>query len=432
MLRLALILALCALLTPLSAEGATRYVSAQGAGTVCSQLQPCASFAAAYRAAQAGDVVEVAAGRYSAQTLSSLPAKTGYVTFRPALGATVRTGRLEVSNSSYVEVRDMQADGWSVTNAAKHVIYRNIKVDGLQDAGGYFSGSDDVQILGGEIAHIDPNDGIHMNANGGQNTNVIIDGLYMHDLTISRDPSSHDDCIQTGSAVNLVIRDSRFENCGTQGVFLNPYGTGRADTILVENNYFGIAQLGYNILYVGDSRNVTVRNNRIAGWVYSYNPASFTSLKFTGNLLAGNDSYNCGVLAQRSAVFTANTTRVKCGDSTNTTDPDVLAKIDGTTPPTTTPTTTATTPTTTSTTTTPAPTCTECDQLRAQLAQAQTDLATANGTLADTRQQLIAAQAALADMTASRDAVQRIADAYKARAEKAEDQVARIKAITGE
>ena len=62
---------------------------------------------------------------------------------------------------------------------------------------------------------------------------------------------------------NLVIRNSRFVNCGTQGVFLNPYNGGVTKNVTIENNFFGTAQLGYNILYVGDAVGVTVRNNSL-------------------------------------------------------------------------------------------------------------------------------------------------------------------------
>src|ERR1700755_2203645 len=110
---------------------------------------------------------------------------------------------------------------------AKHIILRNLKIL-HQESGGYLGGTDDVQILGGEIGWIDPNDGLHMNKDGGGNTKTLIDGLYMQDLTHDRDASVHTDCVRTGSATSLAIRNSRFVNCATQGVFLSPYNGGEA------------------------------------------------------------------------------------------------------------------------------------------------------------------------------------------------------------
>jgi hypothetical protein len=308
-------LALTVALAAAASAGATVYVAPSGNdGAACSQTAPCKSFSRAYQVSPAGGDVEVAGGTYGAQSLSNLAVKaTGdKVVFHPAAGATVVTGGLTIANSDNIEVRDMKVGGWGVTNGSAHIILRNIVATDQTDSAGYFSGSDDVQVIGGEIARVDPNDGIHMNNSGGSNTNITIDGLYEHDLTINNDSTSHDDCIQTGDVTNLVIRNSRFENCGTQGVFLNPYNGGVTKNVTIENNFFGEAQLGYNILYIGDAVGVTVRNNSFVGQVYSYNPASFTHLVMTNNILAGDDSYNCGDLASKSATFDYNASSTSC------------------------------------------------------------------------------------------------------------------------
>ena len=156
-----------------------------------------------------------------------MKSSTAKVLFRPAAGAAVRIGYLDFDNTDNIEVRSV-ATGWGTRNAA-HIILRDVTA--LTTSGGYFAGSDDVQIIDGEIARTDPNDGIHMNNGGGTNTNITIDGLFEHDLTLTRDPTSHNDCIQTGDVTNLVIRNSRFVNCGTQGVFLNPYNGGATKNV---------------------------------------------------------------------------------------------------------------------------------------------------------------------------------------------------------
>jgi hypothetical protein len=300
-----------------SASGAapTVYLSPSGSdAAACTQAAPCRTFDRGYRVASAGSEVILAAGSYGSQSLSNEPVKSSSekVLFRPADGASVTTGSLTISNSDNIEVRDVTTGGWGVTNGSAHVILRRIVATDLNFAAGYFSGSDDVQLIDSEIARIDPDDGIHMNNGGGPNTNITIDGLFMHDLTINRDTTSHDDCIQTGDVTNLVIRNSRFVNCGTQGVFLNPYNGGATKNILIENNFFGQAQLGYNVLYVGDAVGVTIRNNSFVGQVYSYNPASFTQMKMTNNIFAGNDSYNCGQLATKSVLFSNNASTTSC------------------------------------------------------------------------------------------------------------------------
>jgi hypothetical protein len=295
--------------------GATVYLSPSGNDSAaCTAAAPCRSFDRGYRVSPAGGEVELAAGTYGSQPLSGLPVKASAakVVFRPAAGAAVKLGSLTISRTSNVEVRSVATAGWGVTNGSAHVILRDVTANDLSFAAGYFSGADDVQVIGGEIARADPDDGIHMNKSGGSNTNITIDGLFMHDLTNNRDRSSHNDCIQTGDVTNLVIRNSRFINCGTQGVFLNPYNGGVTRNVLLENNWFGQAQLGYNILYIGDAVGVTVRNNSFTGQVHTYNKASFTHLKMVNNIFGGNDAYNCADLVSKSEVFDYNASSAGC------------------------------------------------------------------------------------------------------------------------
>jgi hypothetical protein len=220
-------LILCVLAVGLSAvvpaaAHAAVYVSPSGNDAAsCPQNAPCRSFDRGYRAAAPGDEVVLAGGRYGDQTLSNLPAKGVRVVIRPDAGATVKTGYLSIANGDDVEVRDIETDGWGVTRGSAHVVLRNISVFDEED-GGYFSGADDVQVIGGEIGRIDPGDGIHFNNGYGTNSNITIDGLFMHDLTRNVDPSAHDDCIQTGDVTNLTIRNARFVNCATQ---LAPWST---------------------------------------------------------------------------------------------------------------------------------------------------------------------------------------------------------------
>jgi hypothetical protein len=310
------------LLPAAGAHGAapTFYLSPSGSDSAaCTQTAPCRSLDRGYRVASPGSEVILAAGSYGSQSLSNVPVKSAStkVVFRPATGAAVTLGGLTISNSDNIEIRDVKTAGWGVTNGAAHIILRRVFAGDISQAAGYFSGSDDVQLIDSEIARVDPNDGIHMNNGGGSNTNIVIDGLYEHDLTINRDSASHNDCIQTGDVTNLVIRNSRFVNCGTQGVFLNPYNGGVTKNVTIENSFFGVAQLGYNILYVGDAVGVTIRNNSFVGQVYTYNSASFTGLKMVNNIFAGNDSYNCGLLAQRSVTFSNNASTSSCSGATN-------------------------------------------------------------------------------------------------------------------
>jgi len=299
------------------AAGAAVYLSPAGNDVApCLAGSPCRTFDRAYRVAAPGDEVVLAAGSYGDVDLANLPGKASAakVVFHPAQGATVKLGYLKVANSSNVEVRDVETDGWGVTRGSAHVVLRNVTVFDERD-GGYFSGADDVQVIGGEIGRIDPGDGIHFNNGYGTNTNITIDGLFMHDLTRNVDPAAHTDCVQTGDITGLVIRNSRFVNCATQGVFLNPYNGGATRNITIENNWFGPAQLGYNSLYIGDAHDVVVRNNSFRQNMYISPTASGVSM--VNNILGGMDAHGCASNASNATVFDYNQSAAGCSGATH-------------------------------------------------------------------------------------------------------------------
>jgi hypothetical protein len=282
----------------------------------CLVTAPCRTFDRAYQVAAPGDEVILAAGSYGDVNLVNLPAKASgaKVVFHPATGAAVKLGYLSVANSSNLEVRDVDTTGWGVTRGGAHVILRNVRVLDQHD-GGYFSGADDVQIIGGEIGRIDPGDGIHFNNAYGTNTNIAITGLFMHDLTRNVDPSAHTDCVQTGDITGLVIRNSRFVNCATQGVFLNPYNGGATRNITIENTWFGPAQLGYNSLYIGDAHDVVVRNNSFTQNMYL--SPSATGVSMLNNIFGGMDAHGCASSASNAAVFDYNESAAGCSGATH-------------------------------------------------------------------------------------------------------------------
>jgi hypothetical protein len=295
-----------------SPAGATVYLSPSGNdGAACTAAAPCRSMDRGFRAAPAGTDVEMAGGSYGSQTLAGEPAKGANVTFHPAAGATVTLGYLSIEGTSNVEVQSVNTNGWGITRGSAHVVLRNVRAtDVTSGAAAYFSGADDVQIIGGEIARVDPEDGIHMNNGYGTNSNITIDGLFEHDLTRNRDSSSHDDCLQAGDVTNLTIRNSRFFNCGTQGIFLNPYNGGVTKNVTLENNWFGKAQLGYNIVYVGEAQGVSMRNNSFTGSMY-VDPDASSGVTMVDNIL-DLDAYTCQSTAAASDVFDFNMSTNGC------------------------------------------------------------------------------------------------------------------------
>lgn len=238
--------------------------SDDGAGTAAA---PFASFTRALAAARSGEVVEVAGGEYPLQSLwrpaeSELPA----VVIRPAQGERVVLAGLQLDDVDDVEIHDMTTTGWYIGESSERVTFKGVHSRG---SGSFITSADDIRIIGGSIGPVDSSDGLQIKSStdGPNPTGILIDGLDMHDITRRREPTNHVDCVQVGGAVDLVIRNSRFQNCATQGIFLRPFGGGTIRDVLIENNWVGEILEGTSGLIVdedvGPGANVRVRNNSV-------------------------------------------------------------------------------------------------------------------------------------------------------------------------
>lgn len=244
---------------------ASVFVSPSGSDSAgCSVGAPCASLGRAYRVADPGDVVEVAAGSYPSQTIALDPGKTSGtdVVVRPAPGASVSVSYLSVYGR-HLEIRDIATSGWYIRPGSSDVTFRGVVSDGST----FITSADQVRLIGGEIRDVDSADGLQVKrATSGyaEPTDLLIDGLYIHDITRTGDPSSHVECVQFTAARNVVIRNSRFNHCGTQGVFFKEGLGGQIDDVLLENNWFGTLS-GYNTLIFDDGvSDMTARYNSFA------------------------------------------------------------------------------------------------------------------------------------------------------------------------
>ena len=180
----------------------------------CTASAPCASFDRAYAVALPGQVVEVAGGRYAVQTVLADPAKAvgADVVFQPAAGASVSVAYAYIQ-ASHLEFRDMrmpyEVEGTSPRERAVGVTLRNITSVGTQVE---IQTAADVQVIGGEISGVsDGSDGMKIQPQfgvGSEPRDVLIDGLYIHDLA-RPDSTAHTDCLQVGGVRDL--------SCATRG-----------------------------------------------------------------------------------------------------------------------------------------------------------------------------------------------------------------------
>jgi hypothetical protein len=231
-----------------SEPGPVLFVSSNGSDAgACTRARPCQGFDRAYHVAKPGDLVEVAAGSYQAQTLSPDASKTSDkdVIIAAAPGAdVVVTDQVDVRGAGHVELRGLHLrGGWHVYEGSQDVTFRD-------DETAYFfiDSASDIRIIGGSVgpdADLD-NGQIRPSApDAPAPQNILIDGTYFHDATMTPGSDAHVECLQIAEVNGLTIRNSRFNNCETHYVFISPFWGGAEQRIRLENNMGGTVRTGY-------------------------------------------------------------------------------------------------------------------------------------------------------------------------------------------
>ncbi len=269
---------------PIPDGPASVWVSTIGNDATCARLdpsKPCKTFDRAYKLAQPGEQVEVAAGTYPRQSVLEDGSKTSDadVVFRPAPLATVTLGCeadlsdcLEV-DGNHVTVKNMRmADfpplngmprqgGVCICRGSDDVTFYNL------DAGYVFIAGDNARVIGGDYGPVvDQVSKIEVNEGGRPPKNILIDGLYTHD---HRGVNRHPECWALYSGENVTIRNSRLNNCEVFAMFLAP-GDSTASNWLIENNFFsntgGVPMSAHlKTRSNGTCVNVMVRHNTFVG-----------------------------------------------------------------------------------------------------------------------------------------------------------------------
>jgi hypothetical protein len=265
----------------------------------CTEEAPCLTLDRAYHAAQPGQTVEIAAGRYPDQRLLYDPAKTSpeHVVFRPAPGAEVFVSDLKIgtdrytAGASHVTIRDLTFGGWTVegcgspggtaqcaagaASGGDDVVFRDVTVRG----GVFVNSATNVSVLGGSVGpgvnyHPDVQNSYLMTK---RPRNVLFDGVLFHDWTRTKKPCDssglcHVECLQISSGDYITIRNSTFRHCDIFDVHMDDgvsWGTGFPTHVVVENNDFAASTdgAGYPTPYalsIYGASHVVVRGNRWA------------------------------------------------------------------------------------------------------------------------------------------------------------------------
>jgi hypothetical protein len=231
-----------------------RFVASDGGGTACTREAPCRTLEAAYAAADPGDDVRVAGGRYRHRQiqLTDLPAKPGPpVVFRVAEGEQVvvagATGFESISGITLDGSAGRDGRGFVFTAAAtthigigyatggtsvRRFTLRGARISGDRDhpegQAIWLSACRDVVLQDIEIHDIWRGDGIHISQAPGDDAcrGVLLDRIFMHDFD-GVAGEDHQDAIQVRAGSDITLRRSHiadFRLPGSQGWFANPVG----------------------------------------------------------------------------------------------------------------------------------------------------------------------------------------------------------------
>jgi hypothetical protein len=251
------------------------YVSPAGSDAAsCTAAAPCLTLERAYRAAQPGQVVELADGLYAGQSVIPVdPAKTSEqdVLVRPAPGAVAELESLDVFGG-HVSFQDLLvAHDLYVKCGADDVTFRHGRA-----AVFFISSASDVSLLDSEFGPaVNVHSRIQRDAEDGcanTSSNVLLDGLYLHDNYTFPHDSEHMECLTIQTVDGLTLRNSRFHRCEDFDVLVKRLGAA-ADTrnVLIENSWFdepypdGVTSIQFSVPASGGSfTNVTLRHNSFA------------------------------------------------------------------------------------------------------------------------------------------------------------------------
>ena len=262
-----------ALLRSQATSGTTANIWVDTSGGLCSRngtkavydsIVACGSLSSAFATAQTGDVVAIKTGEYdiSKTSISYNSALTDYVSFIPD-GQVIFKGKVCLGNdtSSDCDGKARSSPDWVrfdsdsptgdfVYAGSIRMVYKNRTPSNIQILGGHSKASSSFRSGNNVLLKnldIGPScctaDGLLITSSGAgvmpAPTNYILDGIHIHDIARrcaaypgqnsvgigpatcpGDDGSAHVDCLQMNSGHNITIKNSRFYNCATQGVFL--------------------------------------------------------------------------------------------------------------------------------------------------------------------------------------------------------------------
>ena len=247
--------------------------------------------------------MQLAAGTYTDTSLPLTSGKTAAdpVIFEPASGAGVK-----FSKELNVEAHGVELKGLKFERElyfGENAEGDTARGDALHNFEIISSGSKapkNISIIGGTagpVADSSDNENNLIATNGPETTavptKITIEKVLIHEYT--KVGEAHVDCLQIWGANEMTIQDNTFKKCSVFDIFLQSLPNGSAGTpknVTIQNNYFEKTIEGYFSVFLphhneGNSEhyeNIDIRNNSATQAIVADPRATFTNVKFDGNI----------------------------------------------------------------------------------------------------------------------------------------------------
>ena len=290
-----------------------RFISPRGddRGDCQNRRRPCRTVAYAFTHSRAGQIVQVAGGRYGRQTVPPVPGRGGpAVQFQAADGARVHFGGLDV-RGSHVTFSGIRTGDIDIERPGATV--EDVTIIGGSGRRVWMKAVRDVALLGGSYGGTRDNPVIQI-AGTPASSRVTLDSVDVHDAAASN-AEVHTECFWAGGVQGLTVRNSRFSKCSYFDIFFTTFEGPNPAHVLLENNVFERtvqwngqpAPYALNVAnWVTHAENFVFRHNTLQGDV-AIQSASMNGFKVISNI---GESLNCvsGVEYQDNVW-----TRARCG-----------------------------------------------------------------------------------------------------------------------
>jgi hypothetical protein len=247
-------------------EAPDRYVTSGGTGISCTKRDPCGSLEAAYTAARAGDIVEVAPGRYPQQVVPVLPKPGDRITFRAAGRGVILHG-LDIK-ADHVALRGMRVStALDVNSGDPADPVEGVRLYDMHTSTHFILGAKNFAWKGGSIG---PSVDAKASMIGGTPASyrLTYDRVTWHDSTRTSG-DVHTECLLALGVQGLTIRNSRFTNCAVFDILLSRIGSDPPprdivieNTVLEATTDIGGKPAFYSLMTGADPLDgLTLRNN---------------------------------------------------------------------------------------------------------------------------------------------------------------------------